>query len=247
MAERWVQDHRRDAWRRQAKEKGYRARSAWKLKQIQERHNLIRKGDVVLDVGCHPGGWAQVSVELAGEDGHVVGVDLEPCVPVEGATLLVGDITDIGTQERVQRELGDEQINVVVSDISPHITGKWDTDQAVSIDLVAKVFDFALPLLCPGGSFVTKIFQGTGVDELLQVLKPHFSKVRRFSPEASRNSSSEVYVICRNHRPWKGPKKSVQLRWEEAVTKLLDSQDKTSGEPEAVSAKSFRVVRRKDE
>ena len=120
MADHWVENHKRDSWRKQAKASGYRARSAFKLKQIQERFNLVREGDYVLDVGCHPGGWAQVAVELVGEDGKVIGVDLQSCAPVEGAVLLTGDITDPITQERILGELEDEPLNVIVSDISPH-------------------------------------------------------------------------------------------------------------------------------
>ena len=100
-------------------------------------------GDSVLDVGCHPGEWAQVAVELVGENGKVVGVDLQSCVPVEGANLIVGDITDAHTQSAVLESIETEVIDVVVSDISPHITGKWDIDQAVSLMLVAEVFDFS--------------------------------------------------------------------------------------------------------
>ena len=137
MADHWIENHKRDSWRRQAKASGYRARSAFKLIQIQKRFKLIRESDVVLDVGCHPGGWAQVAVELTGEDGVVIGVDLEPCQPVEGATLLVGDITEELTQERILDELQGRPINTIVSDISPDITGKWDVDQTVAMTLVA--------------------------------------------------------------------------------------------------------------
>ena len=105
MADHWIENHKRDSWRRQAKASGYRARSAFKLKQIQERFTLLREGDIVLDVGCHPGGWAQVATELVGEDGWVIGVDLEACQPVGGSILLVGDITDPHTQQRVLDEL----------------------------------------------------------------------------------------------------------------------------------------------
>ena len=143
MADHWIENHKRDSWRRQAKASGYRARSAFKLLQIQKRFKLIREGDVVLDVGCHPGGWAQVAVELSGEDGVVIGVDLDACQPVEGATLLVGDITDEMTQERILDELQGRPINTIVSDISPDITGKWDVDQTVAMTLVADVFDFS--------------------------------------------------------------------------------------------------------
>ena len=172
MADHWIENHKRDSWRRQAKASGYRARSAFKLLQIQKRFKLIREGDVVLDVGCHPGGWAQVAVELTGEEGVVIGVDLDPCQPVEGATLLVGDITDELTQERILEELQGRPINTIVSDISPDITGKWDVDQTVAMTLVADVFDFSMKLLCKGGSFTSKLFQGIGVEELIKAVKP---------------------------------------------------------------------------
>ena len=243
MADHWVENHKRDSWRKQAKASGYRARSAFKLKQIQERFNLVREGDYVLDVGCHPGGWAQVAVELVGEDGKVIGVDLQSCVPVEGAVLLTGDITDPLTQERILAELEDEPLNVIVSDISPHITGKWDMDQSVAMTLVADVFDFALPLLKKGGGFTTKLFQGIGVEELIAAVRPHFSSVRRFSPDASRNSSSEVYLVCKHHTPWKAPKASVRERYETAVNKLVGG-DEIEADPEPV-ASSFRVRRKK--
>ena len=243
MAEHWVENHKRDAWRRQAKASGYRARSAFKLKQIQERFNLVRNGDLVLDVGCHPGGWAQVAVELVGEEGRVVGVDLMPCAPVEGAVLLTGDITDPITQERILAELNGELLNVIVSDISPDITGKWDMDQSVAMTLVADVFDFALPLLTKGGGFTTKLFQGIGVEELITAVRPHFSSVRRFSPDASRNSSSEVYLVCKHHTPWKAPKASVRERYEEGVNKIVGG-DEIEADPEIV-ASSFRVRKKK--
>ena len=242
MADHWIENHKRDSWRRQAKASGYRARSAFKLKQIQARFELMRDGDVVLDVGCHPGGWAQVAVEEVGESGIVIGVDLEPCQPVDGAMLMVGDITDPLTQERIIKELGDRMVNSVVSDISPDITGKWDIDQAVAMTLVAKVFDFALPLLCSGGWFVTKLFQGIGVEELIEAVKPHFSYVRRFSPEASRNSSSEVYLVCRNHTPWNAKSTSVLEQYEQAVDKVLGGDDIVD---DVVATKTSFTVRRK--
>ena len=101
MSKRWFQGHQRDTWRRQARSKGYRARSAFKLKQIQEKFALIREGDLILDVGCHPGGWTQVSVEETGPNGLVIGIDLLACAPVEGAQLVIGDVTDTTSQETI--------------------------------------------------------------------------------------------------------------------------------------------------
>lgn len=242
MVDRWVQDHQRDSWRKQAKASGYRARSAFKLKQTHERHKVFDLGDSVLDVGCHPGGWAQVAVELVGSNGKVVGVDLKSCVPVEGANLIVGDITDPFTQQAVLDAIDTEVIDVVVSDISPHITGKWDIDQAVSLMLVADVFDFALPILKYGGHFVTKLFQGVGVEELIDLVRPHFQTVKRFSPMASRNSSSEVYLVCKFHTPKRGPDWEIRPAFEHALENRKGGPDPLE---EVEPAKSTFSVRKK--
>ena len=239
MAEHWVENHRRDSWRRQAKAGGYRARSAFKLKQIQQRFELLREGDVVLDVGCHPGGWTQVAVEEVGETGTVIGIDLMASQPVDGATLLTGDVTDPLIQSRLLDLLGGREINAIVSDISPDITGNWDIDQSVAMSLVAMVFDFGLPRLAAGGSFVTKMFQGVGVEELIAEVRPHFSKVRRFSPEASRNSSSEVYLVCRNHTPWDAPKEALSARYEASLGIRLNGES-IDVEPTATRFKVHR-------
>ena len=242
MADHWIENHKRDSWRRQAKSSGYRARSAFKLIQIQEKFKLIREGDVILDVGCHPGGWSQVAVELTGEDGIVIGVDLEPCQPVDGALLLVGDITESSTQDRILQELGGRVINTIVSDISPDITGNWDIDQAVAMTLVADVLDFSLDLLCKGGSFTTKIFQGVGIEELITAVKPYFSEVRRFSPMASRNSSSEVYLVCRNHMPWIKREVSIRQTYESLLDEKLNPNEE---ELDETVYTSFKVRKKK--
>ena len=243
LVDRWVQDHQKDAWRKQAKASGYRARSAFKLKQTHERHKIFELGNSVLDVGCHPGGWAQVAVELVGSNGKVVGVDLKSCVPVEGANLIVGDITDPFTQQAVLDAIDTEVIDVVVSDISPHITGKWDIDQAVSLMLVADVFDFALPILKYGGHFVTKLFQGVGVEELIELVRPHFQTVKRFSPMASRNSSSEVYLVCKFHTPKRGPDWEIRPAFEHALENRKGGPDPLE---EVEPAKSTFSVRKKN-
>ena len=243
MADQWIENHKRDTWRRQAKASGYRARSAFKLKQIQDRFKLIDTGDVILDVGCFPGGWAQVAVELVGEEGVVIGVDLEACQPVEGASLLVGDITDPHTQDRILEQLDGKTFNNIVSDISPHITGKWDMDQSIAMTLVSEVFDFALPFLCKGGHFVTKLFQGVGVEELINAVKPHFEDVRRFSPHASRNSSSEVYLICRRHQPGATADVTIRDIYEFELNKKLGGDDIEDG-PEIIKS-SFSVRKKK--
>ena len=198
MSKRWYQENKRDPWRRDAKSKGYRARSAYKLKQIQERFGLLRLGDSVLDIGCYPGGWTQVAVEEVGPDGIVIGVDILATSPVEGATTMVGDITDEGTLEAIMGELDGRGLNVVISDISPRLTGRYDTDQAISLELSTMALDVASKLLVPKGCFVTKVFQGAGIEGIVEAAKLRFSSVGRFSPTASRTASSETYLICQN-------------------------------------------------
>tara|TARA_B100000575_G_scaffold175925_1_gene141054 strand:- start:2639 stop:3391 length:753 start_codon:yes stop_codon:yes gene_type:complete len=201
VSKRWYQENRRDPWRREARSKGYRARSAYKLKQIQDRFSVIRRGDSVLDIGCHPGGWTQVAVEEAGENGSVIGVDLLATSPVEGAKLIIGDATEESTLQQIRDILGEEDLNVVISDISPRLTGRYDTDQAISLELSTTVLDVATKVLRPGGTFVTKTFQGTGIEGLVDAAKDRFSNVQRYAPTASRNASSETYLICRNKLP----------------------------------------------
>ena len=119
MSKRWYQENRRDPWRRQAKSKGYRARSAYKLKQIQDKFQLIRESDVILDVGCHPGGWTQVSVEETGPEGMVIGVDLKSTSPVDVSSLLHGDFSEHESFDRYEELLDGKELYVVLSDISP--------------------------------------------------------------------------------------------------------------------------------
>ena len=207
MSKRWYQENQRDPWRRQAKSKGYRTRSAYKLKQIQEKFQLIRESDIILDVGCHPGGWTQVSVEETGAEGVVIGVDLKSTSPVDGASILQGDISKQETIDRIEELLDGRELNVVLSDISPKLTGRYDTDQAISLELSTMTLDVAMGMLAPGGAFVTKIFQGVGIEGLISAAKDRFTNVQRFAPMASRNASSETYLVCRNRLP--KPRKSA--------------------------------------
>ena len=196
MSKRWYQENKRDPWRRDAKARGYRARSAYKLKQIHEKFGIIRKGDAVLDIGCHPGGWTQVAVEEVGDSGLVIGVDMLATSSIEGAIVMVGDITEESTIEEIAGHLGNRTLNAVISDISPRLTGRYDTDQAISLELSTMALDVACDLLPPGGCFITKVFQGAGIEGLIDAAKLRFSSVGRYSPTASRTASSETYLIC---------------------------------------------------
>jgi len=247
VSKRWYQENRRDPWRREARSKGYRARSAYKLKQIQDKFGIIRKGDSVLDVGCHPGGWTQVAVEEAGENGFVLGVDLLSTSPIEGASIIIGDISENSTLEEISKLLGDRVLNTVISDISPKLTGRYDTDQAISLELSTLVLDKAMLLLTPGGSFVTKIFQGTGIEGLMKAAKQRFSNVQRYAPTASRKSSSETYLICQNKLPRVkgGAQEKTAYQQVQEHLEEIDVLVKNSEMDETPTAKGFRKLKKK--
>ena len=251
MGDRWWHEHQRDPWRAAAKREGHRARSAYKLLQLQRRHSIVRPGDAVLDVGCHPGGWTQVAVELAGEEGTVVGIDLRACEALEGATFLVGNATAEPTLTEACALTPEGRFNAVISDISPQLTGTWSRDQAISLDLVARVIDAVLPVMAPGASFVTKVFQGRGIEALVSAMRQRFSHVKRSSPGASRKSSAEVYVVAKNLLPWvpvdERRRGSIASEVDEAQVIEADRRERRQRRADRLPdlGGGFRVVRRR--
>lgn len=201
MSKRWYQEKKREHFYKEAKKTGYRARSAFKLKQIQKRFNVIRSGDVIVDLGAAPGGWSQVSRELVGEKGFIIGVDLLSIKPVDGVVFFKGDLTDKVTIDRIIDCLEDRSVDVVLSDMSPNISGNYNVDQARSVFLCEKALDVADVLLRSGGSFVCKVFEGEDFKDFYSKVSMRFKVVKIFNPLASRKSSSEVYIIgkCRKN------------------------------------------------
>ncbi len=184
-----ARDHR-DYYYWQAKKLGYRSRAAFKLLQMNRTFKLIRDGDWVLDLGASPGGWSQVAVELGAK---VVAVDINPMKPIEGVTFVRGDITKEETLNEIRKIR--EKFDVVLSDASPKITGKWTIDHLLSIDLARAAFNVARQVLKEGGSFVVKIFQGEEIQNLFNEFKPFFRFKKFHSPKASRKSSAEIYFV----------------------------------------------------
>ncbi len=181
---------RQDYYYWQAKKKGYRSRAAFKLLQMNRTFKLIKEGDAVLDLGASPGGWSQVAAELGAE---VVAVDIASFSPLENVTFIKGDITDPETLEKIKeiREVYD----VVISDASPKITGKWTIDHLRSIDLALASFNIAKEVLKDGGNFVVKVFQGEEIQNFFNQLKPYFRFKKFHSPKASRKRSAEIYFV----------------------------------------------------
>jgi len=187
---------RDDYYYKLAKKEGYRSRSAYKLIQISKRFNLIRPGDVVIDLGCAPGGWMQVSSQLVGDRGYVLGVDKRPVdrLPQKNTRVIVADVEEPETVELIIHALP-RKADIVLSDLSPNVTGIWQIDHLKQIDLARAAYSIAERVLRRHGRFLTKAFQGESLDQFIRELKDHFSKVRIVRPPATRKRSAEVYLL----------------------------------------------------
>jgi 23S rRNA (uridine2552-2'-O)-methyltransferase len=192
-------DARRDQYRRLAKDQGYRARSAYKLLQINRSYHIIKKGDKVVDLGCAPGGWLQVAVKEVRSSGNVIGMDLKPVTPVAGAIILQGSIEDPNMLSKIAEILGCKA-DVVLSDLAPNVSGVWDIDHARQISLSTIALRFAQHVLRVGGSSVFKVFEGDMLEEFRSELQKSFGKVLLNKPSASRQESSELYIVCLNFK-----------------------------------------------
>lgn len=192
-------DARRDQYRRLAKDQGYRARSAYKLLQMNRSYNILKKGDKVVDLGCAPGGWLQVAAKEVRSSGKVIGVDLKPVTPVAGAVILQGSIEDPNMLSKISEILGCKA-DVVLSDLAPNVSGVWDIDHARQISLSTIALRFAQHVLRIGGSSVFKVFEGDMLEEFRSELQKSFGKVFLNKPSASRQESSELYIVCLNFK-----------------------------------------------
>jgi 23S rRNA (uridine2552-2'-O)-methyltransferase len=186
---------RKDDYYNRAKQQGYRSRAAYKLKQLDSDAGLVSDGDTVVDLGAAPGGWLQVANELVGEGGTVVGVDLQRIDSIDGVETIRGDMTDEETRERIVESVG--EADVVVSDMAPNMTGEYSLDHARSVYLARTAFETAIELLAPGGDFVAKMFEGPDTDELRADIDEEFEYVRTIHPDASRDASSELYMVAK--------------------------------------------------
>jgi len=198
LGKRRTSERKREHFYRIAKRAGYRSRAAFKLKQLDGRYGLLRRGDVVVDLGAAPGGWLQVARERVGDEGFVLGVDLQPIakLPFDNVVTLTADITDEATLEMIRNKLP-MAADIMLSDASPKISGVWDVDHARSIELGRAALVIAGEVLAPGGRLLVKVFQGEVFDDFVSDVRGKFSFVKVSKPIASRKGSAEAYVIAK--------------------------------------------------
>ena len=196
----WMMEHVNDVYVQRAKAEGYRSRAAYKLIEIAARDKLLKPGMVVVDLGAAPGGWSQVAAGKLGARGRVIAVDVLPMAPLPHVTFLQGDFREDAVVAALERELAGRPIDLVLSDMSPNISGIAMSDQARAMHLAELALEFAVKHLKPGGSLLVKVFQGSGFQEFLREMRGRFKQVVTRKPEASRGRSNELYLLGKDRR-----------------------------------------------
>jgi len=195
----WLDEHVNDEYVKRAQKEGYRSRAAYKLLEINERDQILAQGMKVVDLGAAPGGWSQVAIKIVSEKGQVIGLDLLPIEPVNYVQFLQGDFREEDVYEALMIQLKGKKVDVVISDMSPNISGMGAVDQPRAIYLAELTHEFALKTLKKGGCVLVKLFQGSGFDEYVRCLRQDFEKVHTRKPKASRARSREVYVLAKGY------------------------------------------------
>lgn len=197
----WLQEHVTDPYVHRARAEGWRSRAAFKLIEIDDRDHLLRAGETVVDLGCTPGGWSQVAARRVGERGCVIGLDLLEMAPIPGVHFLQGDFREDAVLQALEARLDGRRVGLVLSDMAPNISGVSVSDQARAMHLAELALEFARGHLKPGGAFLVKVFQGSGFEEYLRTMRAAFATVATRKPQASRDRSSEIYLLGRAPRP----------------------------------------------
>jgi len=198
---RWLAEHESDPYVQKARKLGYRSRAVFKLEELQERDRLLRPGMTVVDLGAAPGGWSQYARPLLGSKGRLIALDILPMEPLPEVDFILGDFREEPVLAELVQKVGQQPIDLVMSDMAPNLSGIDSADQAASIYLCDLALDFARTHLKTGGVFVIKIFQGEGFDDYLRQVRALFASVAIRKPKSSRPRSREVYLVARNYQP----------------------------------------------
>jgi len=199
-SKKWLDEHFADRFVQASQQDGYRSRAAYKLLALNEKDHFLKPDMNVVDLGAAPGGWTQVVSDLLKEQGKIFALDRLPMDHFPGVTVLEGDFTEQNVLDQLLDALAGEQIDVVLSDMAPNMSGQKSMDQIRSMHLVELALDFAVQTLKPGGVFVTKVFQGAGFEAWLQTVRNHFATVKSRKPEASRARSAETYIVAQGFK-----------------------------------------------
>lgn len=191
----WMNEHVHDPYVLRAKQEGYRSRAAYKLLEITERDHLLRPGMSVVDLGATPGGWCQVVAQKLAGQGRTIALDLLEMTPLPGVTFIQGDFREESVLNALVETLGGRAVDLVISDMAPNISGIPLVDQARAMHLAELALEFADQHLKPGGNFLVKVFQGEGFDEYVRAMRQHFKQVVTRKPKASRDRTSETYLL----------------------------------------------------
>ena len=196
----WRQRQEKDPFVQKARAAGWRSRAVFKLEQILQKESMLKPGMTCIDLGSAPGAWSQFISEKLGGKVRVIALDILPMDAIAEVDFIQGDFTDTEVFETLLTRIGDERVDLVMSDMAPNISGTKAVDQPRSMYLAELALDLVQRVLKPGGSFICKIFQGEGSEEFIREARQHFARVRVMKPEASRPSSREVYLVARNYR-----------------------------------------------
>lgn len=190
-----MQEHVNDPYVKLAQKDGYRARAAYKLIEIDDKDRLIKPGMVVVDLGSTPGSWSQVAIQRLKNNGRVIALDLLPMVGIPGVEFIQGDFREDEILEQLEEKLNGQQIDLVISDMAPNISGISSVDQPNAVYLTELAVEFSLKWLKPEGNFLVKVFVGSGFEEIVKIMRESFDKVVTRKPKASRDRSTEVYLL----------------------------------------------------
>lgn len=196
----WLARQHKDPYVKQAQQSHYRSRAVYKLMEMDDKNHLFKKGQTIIDLGAAPGSWSQYVSEKIGSTGQLIAIDILPMEAIKNTLLIEGDFTEHSVYARCLQVMGSHQADLVISDMSPNLSGIRITDQARSLSLAELSFDLAKTVLKKGGNMLVKVFEGEGVDKYCHNLKKHFKKVIIRKPRASRDDSREFYVLTQVFR-----------------------------------------------
>ncbi|ODP97604.1 23S rRNA (uridine(2552)-2'-O)-methyltransferase [Salinivibrio kushneri] len=197
---RWLKEHFDDKYVHEAQKKGYRSRAIFKLEEIQHKDRILKPGMTVVDLGAAPGGWSQYAATQVGDDGQVIACDILPMDSMPGVSFLQGDFREQAVLDTLLERIQPNQVDVVMSDMAPNMSGNQAADQPKAMYLVELALEMCREVLGPKGSFVVKVFQGEGFDQYLAEVRKMFTAVKIRKPDSSRARSREVYIVATGYK-----------------------------------------------